>query len=221
MRERNDCMRNEGKPLIVKPVSLSEQAYQIIKEEIITNKIKAGEILTEEQLASELQISRTPIRTALKQLVMEHLATVNENKNVVVSNVTEQDVRNVSTVRMVLEPLAVKLIEDVTDKQIKDLRRIIKSQRDARSHEEFLRGEHDFHTHLAALANNTFLYDMIERTNIVVERYLVLSGTLAKHSSEAVDEHERIVDCLEAKDFKGAKQALEEHLLHVEERMFV
>ena len=99
-------MKGDNQPLIVKPVSLSEQAYQIIKEAIITNSIKAGEILTEEQLASQLNISRTPIRTALKQLVLEHLAEVNENKNVVVSNITEDDVKNVCAVRKALEPLA-------------------------------------------------------------------------------------------------------------------
>jgi DNA-binding transcriptional MocR family regulator len=73
-------MSTDKKKKIVKPVTLSEQAYAIIKDEIITNQIKPGDLLTEEQLSERLSISRTPIRSALKQLVMEHLAEVNENK---------------------------------------------------------------------------------------------------------------------------------------------
>lgn len=215
-------MKGNDQPLIVKPVSLSEQAYQIIKEAIITNRIKAGEILTEEQLASQLNISRTPIRTALKQLVLEHLAEVNENKNVVVSNITEDDVKNVCAVRKALEPLAVELITDTSiEKKIKELRKIIKAQKAAKTHEEFLNEEYNFHMGIASLAKNGFLYDMIDRTNIVIKRYLILSGTLDKHSNEALNEHEAIVECLEKKDFIAAGDSLKQHLENVEARMFL
>ena len=120
-------MGTEKKKKIVKPVTLSEQAYAIIKDEIITNQIKPGDLLTEEQLSERLSISRTPIRSALKQLVMEHLAEVNENKIVTVSNVTSQDISNVLVVRCSLEPLAVSLLEGkIGTKQIKELNKIMK-----------------------------------------------------------------------------------------------
>lgn len=215
-------MKTDNRPVIVKPVSLSEQAYEIIKEEIITNRIKAGEILTEEQLASRLNISRTPIRTALKQLVLEHLAEVNENKNVVVSNITAEDVKNVCAVRKALEPLAVELITDpAVEKKTKELRKTIKAQKAAKTHEEFLSEEYNFHMGIASLAKNSFLYDMIDKTNIMIKRYLILSGTLDKHSDEALSEHEAILDCLEKKDFPAARDALKLHLSNVEERMFL
>lgn len=215
-------MKVDNRPVIVKPVSLSEQAYQIIKEEIITNRIKPGEILTEEQLASQLSISRTPIRTALKQLVLEHLAEVNENKNVVVSNITTEDVKNVCAVRKALEPLAVELITDTSiEKRIKELRKIIKAQKAAKTHEEFLSEEYNFHMGIASMTKNSFLYDMIDRTNIVIKRYLILSGTLDKHSNEALNEHEVIVESLEKKDFVLARDALKQHLENVEARMFL
>lgn len=215
-------MKDDNRLQIVKPVSLSEQAYEIIKEEIITNRIKPGEILTEEQLASRLNISRTPIRTALKQLVIERLAEVNENKNVVVSNITKEDVKSVCAVRKALEPLTMDLIvEAAVDKKVKELRKTIRAQRAAKTHEEFLSEEYRFHMGVASLSNNMFLYDMIQKTNIAIERYLVLSGTLDKHSEEALDEHEAIVTCLEKKDFAAAKEALKKHLSNVEDRMFL
>lgn len=215
-------MKADSRAIIVKPVSLSDQAYQIIKEEIITNQIKPGEILTEEQLASRLNISRTPIRTALKQLVVEKLAEVNENKNVVVSNITQQDVRNVCSVRKVLEPLAVELISGtVIERTVKELQKIIKAQKAAKTHEAFLDEEYSFHIKLASLSKNDFLFEMIDRTNIMIKRYLILSGTLDKHADEAIAEHEMIVKSLEEKDFAAAKNALCRHLENVENRMFL
>ena len=58
---------------IKKNSTLKEQAYEQIRQAINTNALKPGTFLTEEQLSSMLSISRTPIRSALQQLVYEKL----------------------------------------------------------------------------------------------------------------------------------------------------
>lgn len=215
-------MGTEKKKKIVKPVTLSEQAYAIIKDEIITNQIKPGDLLTEEQLSERLSISRTPIRSALKQLVMEHLAEVNENKIVMVSNVTSQDIANVLVVRCSLEPLAVSLLEGkIGTKQIKELNKIMKKLTQAKNHQVFLEAEYDFHMAFARYTGNTFLYDMIEKINMVCKRYLVLSGTLDKYTPAALEEHQRIVDLLEQNKIKEASEAMHEHVKNAGERMLL
>ena len=69
--------------------TLADRAYEIIKEAIIANELKPGQVLTEEGLAEKLQISRTPIKSALLRLVYEEIAEYNGSKNVVVSDITE------------------------------------------------------------------------------------------------------------------------------------
>lgn len=212
----------ESKMGIVKPVSLSDQAYEIIKEQIITNQIKAGELLTEEQLATRLNISRTPVRSALKQLVMERLAEINESKKVVVSKITQQDVKEVCEVRKALEPLALENIDvKNTDKLVKELKKCIKAQSNARTHDVYLEQENLFHMLLAEAGENQFLCEMIERIQTMVKRYLILSGTLDRHSEEALDEHRTIVDFLEQKEMEKASAAMRTHLENVEKRMFI
>ena len=65
--------------------SLSQRAYEILKEAIVTGEFLQGQILTEEQLAQELAISRTPVRSAVKQLEYEGLLEINSSRSIVVA----------------------------------------------------------------------------------------------------------------------------------------
>ncbi len=210
-----------------KDKTLSEKAYEIIKTAIIANEFKPGDVLAEEALAEQLSISRTPIRAALKQLQFEHMLEP-DNKNLVVSEVTVQDVSNVSVVRCTLETLAASMLENkITLSQIQDLRGITHRQmavakKNPGEHTlEYLDYDYQFHVNLARCSGNTFLVDMIERTNIVTLRFLVLSGTLVKYSALAVEEHEIILDHLEQGNVSLATQALHNHIQNVSARMLV
>ena len=109
--------------VVKKSKSLSDKAYDIIKEAIISNKLKPGEILAEEKLAEELQISRTPIKAALLKLVCEEIAEINQSKNVVVSDINQKEIEDITLVRESLESLAVLLLKDnITKSQIQEIK---------------------------------------------------------------------------------------------------
>ena len=91
----------------------------------------------------------------------------------------------------------------------------------AKNHQVFLDAEYDFHLAFARYAGNTFLYDMIEKINMVCKRYLVLSGTLDKYTPTALEEHQRIVDLLEQNKVKEASEAMYEHVKNAGERMLL
>ena len=106
-----------------KDPSLADKAYAAIKSAIMCNELTPGTILAEENLASQLGISRTPLRAALQRLQHEEILTQN-GKNMVVAEVTEREVRDICTVRMQLEPLAVHLLAQnggLTEKQLDHL----------------------------------------------------------------------------------------------------
>ena len=89
--------------------SLSDRAYRMLRNAILSGELAPGEPLTEESLAERLQISRTPIRTALHRLVSEGLAETACGKGISVREVGDRDVRQVDEVRAVLEPLSASL----------------------------------------------------------------------------------------------------------------
>ena len=90
-----------------KDPSLTDKAYSAIKSAIMSNELTPGTVLAEENLASQLGISRTPLRAALQRLQHEEIVMQN-GKNMVVAEVTERDVRDISVVRIQLEPLAIR-----------------------------------------------------------------------------------------------------------------
>lgn len=92
----------ELKP-IRKNITLKDQAYEQIRQAINTNTLKPGTALTEEQLSSMLSISRTPIRSALQQLVYEKLLSQDATGHIYVSTITEKSVQDTSKVRTVLD----------------------------------------------------------------------------------------------------------------------
>jgi DNA-binding GntR family transcriptional regulator len=216
----------QGKLQVVKKSTrLSDQAYKIIKESIIKNQLKPGEALKEEYLARQLEISRTPVKTALNRLVYEGIATLNENGQVVVSNITADDVRSVTLVRRLLEGLAISLLKDVFQlAQLNELRGFQRRELSALENDdmdEYGEMDYQFHIHLARYTGNRFLYETVTNIELVIKRYLILSGTLPKYSPVACEEHEKILDALAKKDFKAARQAMEDHLVNVDRRMLI
>jgi len=211
--------------VIKKDKSLSDKAYDIIKEAIISNKLKPGEILAEEKLAEELQISRTPIKAALLKLVYEEIAEINQSKNVVVSDITQKEIEDITLVRESLESLAVLLLKDkITKKQIEEIKgmyidqlHMVENQRD----EDFIELDYEFHTKIAEYTNNSFLRDMIKKANLVTKRFLILSGTVNQYGSVANKEHKEIVDYIEKGEFELASEDMKRHLQNVNRRMLV
>ena len=153
-----------------KDPSLADKAYAAIKSAIMCNELTPGTILAEENLASQLGISRTPLRAALQRLQHEEILTQN-GKNMVVAEVTEREVRDICTVRMQLEPLAVHLLAQnggLTEKQLDHLYLCGEKQLNALhagDNETFLDQDALFHVSLAQLTGNSFLADLVRKSN--------------------------------------------------------
>ena len=167
---------------IKKSKSLADKAYDTIKEAIIYNKLKPGEILAEEKLAEELNISRTQIRSALSKLVFEEIAFINKNKNVIVSDITQKDIDDIFFIRESLEPLAVSLLKDkITKSQIEDLKnKYIEQLHTIEQFDgySFIELDYDFHNTISEYTGNSFLNETIKKATLVTKRFLILSGTV-------------------------------------------
>src|SRR5262245_34020285 len=85
--------------------SLTEQAYRVIEEEIVTLRLKPGDILSEQLLATTTKFGRTPIREALQRLAREGLITILPRKGILVSDINPRNQLLVLEVRRELERL--------------------------------------------------------------------------------------------------------------------
>lgn len=103
-------------------MTIKHQIYQIIKKEICNGNYVAGQWLQEKELAEQLNVSRSPVREALKQLVDEGLAIEYPNKGVFVKEFTVKDIEEIYDVRILLESYAIKnSVKTLTSKNIQEL----------------------------------------------------------------------------------------------------
>ncbi|MFH7242046.1 MAG: GntR family transcriptional regulator [Spirulina sp.] len=94
-------------PTIHRGKSLYEQVYQALRSAILTGQLAPGDRLVETQLAEWLQVSRTPLREALRQLQQEGLATADVSGGLRVTTITAADAAELYDCRLALECLAV------------------------------------------------------------------------------------------------------------------
>jgi DNA-binding GntR family transcriptional regulator len=85
--------------------TLTEQAYRVIEEQIVTLRLRPGEILSEQMLSATYKFGRTPVREALQRLAREGLITVFPRKGILVSDLNPRNQLLVLEVRRELERL--------------------------------------------------------------------------------------------------------------------
>jgi DNA-binding GntR family transcriptional regulator len=90
-------------------MAANDKAYDILKQRVVGGTYAPGSQLKEEHLAREFQVSRTPIRAALKRLVDDGLATADANRGVRVAEWTEVDIEETFELRGLLEAHAAEL----------------------------------------------------------------------------------------------------------------
>ena len=102
-------------------ISLAEQVFDRLENEILSGFYQRGELLTEMKLVSDLGVSRTPIREALHRLEQEHLIDITQ-KGFLVLGVTKEDLADIFEIREKIEGIASRLAaERITDEQLAEV----------------------------------------------------------------------------------------------------
>ena len=205
--------------------TLSDRAYQLIKADITSGRLRPGDVLGEAKLSQQISISRTPVRAALQRLVCEGLAQADQNKSVRVTNVTGSDIRQITQVREVLEPLVIRLLRDtLTPEGAARLRRLREQEKALAAqtpldHLALIDIDYELHVTMAELTGNQFLLDTIRRIKTSSSRFLILSGTMDKYGVTGTQEHEEIIRFLENGQFDYAEVAARNHAARIGDRI--
>jgi DNA-binding GntR family transcriptional regulator len=209
-------------PRIGNPMSLSDHAYVIIKDAIVNNQLLPRQVLSEEALANQLGISRTPLRAAMRRLAFERLISFS-GKSAAVADISEEEIRKVFPVRIALEPVAAGIAAQVmTTGHLEELEVILGQQTaamDVSDYSLYLRRDFEFHTLIAGCTRNEMLQSMVEQVNVHIHRFLALSSTLQRYSRAAVLEHQRVLAALKEQNAQLAEGAMHEHVFNATNRI--
>lgn len=186
-----------------------------LRAAILDGTLKPGLILSENRLAAQLAVSRTPVREALRMLEREALVSVQPGRKLVVSTPTLRDIDEIYGIRMIVEVAALRQISADDGKVIDRLETCI--ARDATALESVVPGASmhpntDFHMTLIATLGNRRLQRFIDSIHELVNRFRLFSLEDADWAVEAANDHATIVARLKDGRTEAAATLLTRHL---------
>ncbi|HLR65987.1 MAG TPA: GntR family transcriptional regulator [Virgibacillus sp.] len=197
-------------------MSRMKEVYDYLVEEIVSNKILPGTPIIETDIANELNMSRTPIREALKELESEGLIQRFPGRGVVVSKIAAQDIEEIFTLRITLELLALELSFDkITTNDISEVEEYLFNLDDKNEKQDYYHVDKWIHTLIITKAGNRRLKKYIDLLNSQIERFRRISALEPNRLSKSKNEHIELIEAIKTKNFDLSSELLEKHLLNV------
>jgi DNA-binding GntR family transcriptional regulator len=207
--------------------TLSDRTTELLRERILAGDFGLGERLVEAKIARQLQISRGPVREALKQLRAEGLVREEPRRGVFVVDLTVEDVKEIYELRAAIEGRAARLIIARRDfgalEELRGILRRLEQAAGASDRDLFTRLDLSLHEKLCLLSGNG-------RLHRVFVSYASVLGLLFKfelnriYTSQAsledlYKEHLELFEEIESLDARRAEEACDEHLKRASERL--
>lgn len=201
----NDCIK-----------TVTEQIYNVIRQDILSQRLKPGEKLTTKTLQEKLGVSSTPIREALTRLQQDGLIEYQPNVGMRVVRLTRKDLEDIFSLMIEFDVIAMKFSCRSSKRadMVAALRRVQEEAAACLENAELKRWEtlsDDFHLAFYRFADNSRLNIAAERTRMQFTIYSNAYQSDETNRREIQREHDQILHYLEAGDDETAEAALRRH----------
>lgn len=199
-------------------MTYADQAYKGILGRIQAGELRQGDRLTEDRIAAELGMSRTPVREALNRLVSRGLVEVSLGRTLAVRRLERAQVIELYEMRQILEGAAARLAAKHASKaEIYSLEKLLERTRPgtslpAHTPQEMARLNTEFHDGILQASHNRYLRNQSEQLG---ESLWLLVGTtfsVKGRSEAAYQEHALILSAIAAGDESAAEEAARLHI---------
>lgn len=196
-----------------------EYALRIIKQNIINIEIKPGSMVGEQELAQELNLSRTPVHEAFLELSKTRMVEILPQRGCRVSLIDPSMIEEARFMRLTLEAAIIELAcERATEEDIKQLESNIKLQEfylAEQDKSEMLRLDNEFHFSLYKICNMTQIYYMVNSMSIHFDRMRHLS-LYSIRELKIVGDHRRLLEALRQRDVEKCREEITKHLSRIQ-----
>ncbi len=196
--------------------SMAEQIATAIRQGIANGKLPPGTRLLEVQIAREMGTSRAPLREALIQLEREGLVVRQPNRGAFVADLTEELVREVASLRGVLEGFAAGLaVKRLTREDFQRLEAILKEMLTVARRGDFPRmveWDYQFHEYIMRASGHRLLYETWVGMDRKIRVYLSATNLMYGDMKSVVQGHLPILQALRRRDPQRASRVMAEHL---------
>jgi len=207
----------EAKPL------LKDQAYDLIKIDIIQCRLKPGSEVSEATLANRYNLGKAPIRAALSKLSQDGLVIARSRRGYEVSAITTKQVQESYDLRLILEPAAARAaVGHVDIAELRERCASLRYPKDSFGGVEFLAAHHAFHVAIAKGSGNEKLVHIVSALLTDMDRLIHLTEFSPDRDSQALmldqelqmKQHASIVEALAQEEPEIAAAAMRDHIEH-------
>lgn len=218
MRKGNVIEMNSRSPLQI-------QAYEYLKEQILSGKLDPDVLYSETRMSAEIGVSRTPMREAIQCLSQDGYIHVVPSKGFMIRQLNEKDMVETIQVRCAIEGFCVHVIASETEskkgqKLLKDLEKLLEKQEKALQNKkeevarkQFMEYDHQFHLALVDYVDNAEFKQTFQRLMYLI--HLTTAGALAVpgRSEDTLKEHKLFFSYLKDGDGDAAYKLMMVHLM--------
>ena len=196
---------------------LDQQAYEYLKRKIITGELAPKQSLTESEISAELNISRTPVRSAMKMLESSQLVEIIPGRGAFVTDVSIQDIRELFDYRILLECAALKNYMQMVPAVVVD--QFIADFSECKKMEEFNEDYHvldmNFHMEIIRYIGNSRMLTTYMHLHDQIDRFRHIAALDPARLRSTPDEHLYILQAVKQGDAEMAQAMLSGHLENV------
>lgn len=193
--------------------SVSEVIIKYIREAIIAGHIAEEEPIRQDEIAKLFNVSKIPVREALKQLEAEGLVEFKKNRGATVTRISEEELAQIFEVRALLETKLIRLaVPNMTEETYQRAEEICHAFIDATDIGQWTSLNWQLHACLYEPAQRPYMLSLIRSIYDKIERYLRLQMSISVGKVRADQEHLEIVKACKAKDVELAAELIEAHI---------
>src|SRR5699024_5655579 len=196
--------------------TLKDRIYKVLKKTIIQNEFPSDYYVTEQEIADEMNVSRTPLREAMVVLINDELIDFKPRKGYKTKVYSNAEIHQIFMLRKMLEEKIIgPLLNNMSDQDIEEFKDIVIKQKGciaSKRVNEFMDLDKKFHRKMFLISKyNMFLksYDVFHNLTILIGSEVIQK---IGRMQEVIKEHNKIILGFERKDVERVKEAIDSHL---------
>ncbi len=205
--------------MIILDKTYQQRAYEFVKSQILNLELKPGEFITDKQIADQLQISRTPIREAFRQIQYEGLLVYEARRGWRVYTLSLEDIHEIFDIKVSLESLIARKAAGCNDRslqnQLKHKLELLRQAANDNNLDSWIEIDEDLHATIFEMANNDRAHKIIENINDQWHRVRIGFIARTEHLGRSYQEHEAIIAAILEGRPEEAEQFMIDHLNNV------
>lgn len=219
---RSDASRQRA-AIVVRYAPMHDQILPHLRRDIVENRWKSGERLSEPLLCKQFGVSRTPLREALKTLEAEGLVRLIPHVGAVVTDPDAAEVGETMEILIALEQLAAtRVAQNASDEALREIERLYREMRaaaDAVDTARYYALNDQFHHTIVDATGNRSLIDLHEKVMWHVHRERHRANFCEPLTGDSANSHKDLVGAILARQAEAAGLAMRKHLEHVSRLM--